>query len=378
MLILNILTSANLILLFCLLFFRKQNALPNKILALILINPGINFLSNINVLSGYFFQYPYVYFFAQITCFLFAPLVHMYVTLLIGKKIQRNYPWYIVSLMAMGMSAWFAFDFSRLSATDQQVYLHGVMNEPYPIHMNITNGLFILLQQVYFTISLVYVSKYRKALPIVYSNYEKTKVSYITKFILLIWILNLSTIVLYATLPTIQVEYIYLPVVLTIIYFFILYYSFHHHSIFTSESYQSFVHENKISINRSIGLSNTQVDEEELSLMAERTDRFLNEEEIYRNPNLTLEMLSKEMNIPEGKLSLAINKMLRRSFYDLINEKRIEKSKLLLKEMSETNTIEYIAYESGFNSRASFYRAFKKHTSVTPTDYLKALSREMA
>jgi len=39
--------------------------------------------------------------------------------------------------------------------------------------------------------------------------------------------------------------------------------------------------------------------------------------------------------------------------------------------MGTETTIEYVAYESGFNSRASFYRAFKKHTGITPTEFLR-------
>ena len=95
--------------------------------------------------------------------------------------------------------------------------------------------------------------------------------------------------------------------------------------------------------------------------------------EPYSNPNLSLDILSEKMNISAGKLSVAINKRLNKNFYDLINEKRVEKSKLLLQEGIETTTIEYVAYESGFNSRASFYRAFKKHTNITPKEYLKSL-----
>lgn len=373
MLILNIFTFANLLLLFCLLYFRKDNALPNKILALILINPGINFISNVNIISGNFFNSPYIYFFAQATCFVFAPLVHMYVNLLIGKKINPKHPLYILTGIFMFMAVGFAVEFAFMSKNGQIVYLNGILKEPYPLQMNITNSIFILMQQIYFTVAAIQVYKYRKRLPNIFSNYDKTKVIYITKFITLIWILNFITIGLYATLPMTQVEYIYLPLVLTLIYFFILYYSFHHHSIFTHQSYENFVADNTIDYGKILSPQTEQlIIDSETILLAKQVEDFIDEQESFTNPDLTLEILAKEIKIPVNKLSVAINKGLRKNFYDLINEKRVEKSKILLKERCEVTTIEYVAYESGFNSRASFYRAFKKHTNITPKEYLAA------
>lgn len=374
MLILNILTFANLVLLFCLLYFRKNNVLPNKILALLLINPGINFISNVNILSGNFFNSPYIYFFAQVTCFGFAPLVHMYVTLLIGKKINPRNPLYLITGLFMLLSGYFAVEFAFMNDADQAAYLNGLLNEPYPLQMTLVNGIFILMQQVYFTVSAIQVYKYRKNLSNVFSNFERTRVTYVTKFIVLIWILNLITIGLYATLPATQVEYIYLPLVLTVIYFFILYYSFHYNSIFTHQSYEVFVEDNKLPEYKMSERTPSEqlVLDTEIILLAKQVEDLIDERQSFTNPDLTIELLAREINIPLNKLSQAINKGLKKNFYDLINEKRVEKSKLLLTEKCDITTIEYIAYESGFNSRASFYRAFKKHMDITPKEYLKS------
>jgi AraC-like DNA-binding protein len=376
MLILNIITLCNLSFLFCLLFFRKNNALPNKILALILINPGINFLSNINVLSGGLHKSPYIYFFAQVNCFAFAPLVLLYVHLLINKKVSVKHPLFFLTGLAMSLAVYFAIEFAFMPEKAQAAYLNGILQEPYPWQMNIINGLFILMQQVYFTVAAIDIYNYRKKLSYTLSNYDKTRVTYITKFLSLIWILNVVTIALYVTLPTIQVEYIYLPLVLTVIYFFILYYSFHYHSVFTHTSYANFIEENVLPNfeEDKKDFSQQIIVDAELAILAQQVEDYLVTEQPFTNPDLSLEALAKELNVPVARLSLAINKVLKKTFYELVNEKRVQKSKILLKELSEQNTIEYIAYQSGFNSRASFYRAFKKHTDITPTEYLKAKS----
>lgn len=369
MLILNIITLSNLILLFSLLYFRKENSLPNKILALILINPGINFLSNIIVLSGHFYAFPYFYFFAQATCFLFAPLVYIYVSLFTQTKTKPSNPLFIITFCCLLLVLYFSIEFSMMNPGAQHTYLNGILNEPYPNQMVITNGLFILMQQVYFTAAAIRVYRYKKTINQTLSNFDKTRWQYIYRFISIIWFLNLITIGLYATLPMVQVEYIYLPLVLTAIYFYILSCSFNQNSIFTRNDFKEFLEENKFTA-QPINSSHLKL-EDEIGPYIISLQSFLSEKEPYTNPDLTLEMLAKECNIPINRLSLIINRGMNKNFYDLINEKRIEKSKVLLKEMGTETTIEYVAYESGFNSRASFYRAFKKHTGFTPTEFLR-------
>ncbi len=368
MLTLNIITLANLLLLFSLLYFRKNNSLPNKVLALILINPGINFLSNIVVLSGYFHAFPWFYFFAQITCFLFAPLVYFYVCLFTGNRVSRRYPLFYVSAFCMVLVVYFAAECALMSDNERRAYLDGILNEPYPDQMVLANGLFIVMQQIYFTVAAFKVFRYKKNIEELLSNFEKTRWQYIYRFIVIIWILNLITIALYLTLPMVQVEYIYLPLVLTAIYFYILAYSFNQNSVFSQSGYEEFLDESRLPVTP-LRLEKPKSDEdlEELKILLLN---FLSEKEPFTNQDLTLEMLADQIQLPIQRLSGVINRGLNKSFYDLINEHRVEKSKKLLREMVQENTIEYIAYESGFNSRASFYRAFKKHTGLTPTQFL--------
>jgi len=59
----------------------------------------------------------------------------------------------------------------------------------------------------------------------------------------------------------------------------------------------------------------------------------------------------------------------------LINFYRIEEAKnLLSSEKAKQMTIEAIGSDSGFNTKSAFYRAFKKHTGLTPSDFMR-LSR---
>ncbi|WP_397303702.1 helix-turn-helix domain-containing protein [Nonlabens ulvanivorans] len=102
--------------------------------------------------------------------------------------------------------------------------------------------------------------------------------------------------------------------------------------------------------------------------------KYMEEEQPYLNPALTIQDISDTSEIPVRELSLLINHQLNQHFYDFVNSYRIEHAKKLLKDSSKVKwTVLEILYESGFNSKSSFNTAFKKHTGTTPTSYRKSL-----
>jgi AraC-like DNA-binding protein len=91
---------------------------------------------------------------------------------------------------------------------------------------------------------------------------------------------------------------------------------------------------------------------------------------LFLNPNIKLKDISIELNLSEGYISQLINKHSNSNFNDFINKLRIEESKRILKDIDFKNyTITAIGLESGFNSKSSFYSAFKKFTHKTPTEF---------
>ena len=84
--------------------------------------------------------------------------------------------------------------------------------------------------------------------------------------------------------------------------------------------------------------------------------------------------LSDSVGIPKHHLSQIINSEMKTSFYTLINSKRVEHAIAKLKISEKMNyTLEGIGYESGFNSKSSFFHNFKKVTGKTPKQYFKEI-----
>ena len=117
------------------------------------------------------------------------------------------------------------------------------------------------------------------------------------------------------------------------------------------------------------GLSDADAD-----LIHQSLRQLLDERKPYTDPDLTLTDLARLLNVHHNVLSQVINSRERKTFYDLINERRTEEFIRRLSEpLRQQYTLMAIAYDCGFNSKASFNRNFKKYTGLTPTEYLAQL-----
>jgi len=97
-------------------------------------------------------------------------------------------------------------------------------------------------------------------------------------------------------------------------------------------------------------------------------------EKPYLNPDLNLYSLAKLLDIRPNHLSQIINSMEKKNFFDFVNEYRIhEVKKNLVQDDKKNLSLLGIAFESGFNSKASFNRAFRKIEGTTPSKYKEKL-----
>jgi AraC-like DNA-binding protein len=101
-----------------------------------------------------------------------------------------------------------------------------------------------------------------------------------------------------------------------------------------------------------------------------KIDSFLFESKRYLDPFFNLQDLARETGFPKHHLHLLIHKAENKSFVDFINGYRILHIKQLIENGELSNkTLEALAADSGFPSRATFYRTIKKTTGETPKNY---------
>ena len=99
-------------------------------------------------------------------------------------------------------------------------------------------------------------------------------------------------------------------------------------------------------------------------------ERLLKEEQVFKENELRLADLAAYLDISYHQLSQVINEHYGVNFFELINSYRVEHVKKLLADPNYSqHTIIQIAYEAGFNNKASFNRYFKKEIGMTPSAF---------
>jgi len=111
-------------------------------------------------------------------------------------------------------------------------------------------------------------------------------------------------------------------------------------------------------------------DDELATVLLEKLEKVMTENEIYKDPELKLSVLASKVGIPPYHLSALLNDHLELNFTSFINGYRIEQACRMLR-TDHRLTLESIGYEVGFNSKSTFFAAFKKHTGMTPLAYEK-------
>lgn len=109
-------------------------------------------------------------------------------------------------------------------------------------------------------------------------------------------------------------------------------------------------------------------------IIQKRIQAYFYDEKLYLDTNLKIKEAAQKIGVNEKTLSEFLMLEYKMSFKDFVNTLRIDEFKSLLKNTENTQySLLGLANESGFKSKATFYRVFKKKEGITPNEYLKSL-----
>lgn len=109
---------------------------------------------------------------------------------------------------------------------------------------------------------------------------------------------------------------------------------------------------------------------EHAAKLATRLETAMRNDALYLDPNLSLKKLSQHVGALPNQVSQTLNQEINANFFDYVARWRIEASKPLI--LAGDASVLSVALEVGFNSRSSFYKAFKRETGMTPKGYRAA------
>jgi len=108
-------------------------------------------------------------------------------------------------------------------------------------------------------------------------------------------------------------------------------------------------------------------------------EAHLHKTKIFTDPELSLDKLAQGAGLSKYHISEALNSYACKSFYQYINEWRIQRATAQIRFMNEKAlpvNVLTLAYDCGFKAKSSFNQYFKKITGHTPTEYMGELKAE--
>ncbi len=114
------------------------------------------------------------------------------------------------------------------------------------------------------------------------------------------------------------------------------------------------------------------VDHTEAAVLLQKLEQEIVSKAIFKNTELTVSELAKAINLSSHQLSQLLNDNQGQNFTSYINQYRIHEACKMIA-ANHPFSLEAIGYEVGFNSKSTFYAAFKKITGTTPFAYKESL-----
>ncbi|TWV94376.1 AraC family transcriptional regulator [Chitinophaga pinensis] len=112
-----------------------------------------------------------------------------------------------------------------------------------------------------------------------------------------------------------------------------------------------------------------------------KLEQHLQKTRIFTDADLNMDKLAGAVGISKYHLSEALNSYASKSFYQFINEMRIERAIQQMQFMSSKAlpvNVLTLAFDCGFKAKSSFNQYFKKITGLTPTAYLRSVAEMRA
>lgn len=117
--------------------------------------------------------------------------------------------------------------------------------------------------------------------------------------------------------------------------------------------------------------------QKEVTNLNNKLEACMTDKKPYLHPELSLQDMAKNLGVTRHQISAVINQQQNMNFYEFVNVYRINEVKSLMLNPKNIDQTNYeLAYEAGFNSKASFYRIFKQFTNMTPSEFRVNILKE--
>ncbi|MBP1641250.1 MAG: quinolinate synthetase [Bacteroidetes bacterium] len=370
LIVLTIIAIANLLILFFLLLVVKPRTAANRLLAIILLDPVLAMLLILAIYYKKADGYPALFYVSYLYDLLWAPLLYYIFRLILHKGIRFSFQRHILHFSFFIAGCLYFSIFALQPEAYRQEVFAATISDNYPWQLSILDYFTII--QAFFYLYIIYkmARKHNRDIEQVFSNTQRISAKWIERNIVLAFFLCAA--IYFPTMinaKSMTLYLIFVPVCSMILYCYLVY-----HAISSPAFGQETL---EIIKNSEVVIEKKEKkqlisDDEIHTQLAQTLETVLVNKKQFLDPDLNIQTLAEQCNTRLHTLSAFINHHYNKNFFDYINYYRIEEAKKLLSDPDQQKySIDTIAEKSGFTSRSAFYKAFKKNTEFTPSEYLK-------
>lgn len=373
-----IVASAQALLLALLIIQKYQSLYANRFLALLLLSYTFILIHLLLQDTGLYGRAPYIFLIVGFPL-IAMPLHYLYTKYLINRKNQfakqdwiHFVPFLIFEVVLVSASLLSKIDLTAVATAEPATT---------PASFRIFNWIIILQGLVYLVGSYRLLTRYNRHIKEVLSSIEQVQLQWLRN-ITLVGVIAISIFFVEDLLMTQGINlsnFVFSSIFFAVYIYGIGYTGFLKSEIFISPIVEQTLHE----VDSIESEQKPAAKYERSGLSDETAQQYLSqllklmvEKKVYQNNSLTLSQLAEMLSISTHNLSEIINTQSKKNFYDFVNTYRIEQVKTDLADRAKQHLkIISIAFDAGFNSKATFNTLFKEQCGQTPSEYRKQYLR---
>lgn len=344
---------------------KSNDGIANLLISLFVLFHSLFVIHLCLFLSKYNFKLPHSLYITTSFSFLYGPLMYFYF-----KRIKDKYKFKKQDLLHLIPSIILFIYLLPIYALSKSEKLDLLYNRDEVLHSILET--IVVLKIISMSIYVYLILKSYSP----FNSLIKTSLSFYNwyKRLIILNILYVFSYTIYgiALMNIVMVNSFIYPQILsmTFIIIYISYTTYVKPEIFNNS--ENSIIDKQISKYKKSGLTETYSNELKSELL-----QLFDQDKIYKQSNLSLDLLSIKMSSTRHNISQVINEHFGVSFFHFVNKYRIEEALRILSTESFSNlNIIDVAYDVGFNNKVTFNKAFKTETSLTPTNYIKSIQAQ--
>jgi AraC-like DNA-binding protein len=398
-----LLCAAQGLLVFAVLWSRRQNRSANRLLGLAILAIAVSSAYVLYLRTGFYERHPRWLFVIDTLPVLYGPAFFLYACALTGQPSRR--PW--LHFIPFGLYTLVELPRLLMAPEDKlQTFLTEKLSGGSELLMAAALA-FDVLGLCYFVAALLHVHSYRRSLAGRFSNFDRINLRWLSWLLSVLLVLWLGSMAGYVSEHSLL---IYVHASLGIVMYAIAYLNAVQPQIFAGP-----VEEEpapaaaESSLNEAVAQDREPADPDRPSLLdlelpavddgqqlpfkyvkarlkpeqaqaiAQRIEQLFDTERLYLDPELALTALAERLDVPSHHVSQVLNEHFAKSFYDFVNGYRVEELKRRLRDpQHSSDKISSLGIDCGFSTKSTLNANFRKHAGMTPREYREQLSSSSA